>query len=191
MKRPEVEIRANVPAGHLRIAVEKDPSSLAFVGLAHSILQGGDAEEAARLCKQGLAHHPDHSTGHLVLGLALERSGLPEDALRAFRQVIELDPGNRLAKQRLGEAYRKGIRSPDSSAPPTLRTVPAAEPEEEGELNLGEEIAFFTYSMAEVYEKQGFFEKALSIYQRVLSLQPEREDVRDRIRDLRRRMSAS
>lgn len=190
MKRPEVEVRADAAVDRLRTTLENDPASLAFVGLAHVLLERGEPDEAARICREGLVHHPDHSTGKLVLGLALERGGSEEEALLAFRQVADLDPGNRVAKERLGEAYRRGIRPPDTAAPPAAPPAPAAE-EEEGELDLGREIAFFTYSMAEVYEKQGFFEKALSIYQRVLTLQPDREDVKDRIRDLNRRMSAA
>jgi tetratricopeptide (TPR) repeat protein len=191
MKRGGVALLTVAPADRLRGVLEKDPASLAFVGLAHLALESGAPEEAARLCRQGLAHHPNHSTGQLVLGLALEKSGADEEALRAFRQVIELDPGNRIAKQRLGEAYRKGIQPPEPEAPPRAPAAPITEEEEAGEIDLHEEIAFFTYSMAEVYEKQGFFEKALTIYQRVLALKPEREDVRDRIRELKRRMSAA
>jgi len=188
MKRVGIETAVDTAFDRLRTALEKDPGSLAFVGLAHVVLERGEPDEAVRLCRDGLLRHPNHSTGHLLLGLALERSGREEDALGAFRQVIELDPGNRIAKTRLGEARRKGISGSEPKAPPAARPLPATD-EEEPEGDLGEEIAFFTFSLAEVYEKQGFFERALTIYQRVLTLQPDREDVRGRIRELRRRMA--
>ncbi|MFH1679645.1 MAG: tetratricopeptide repeat protein [Candidatus Eisenbacteria bacterium] len=191
MKRPGIETAVDTARDRLRTALERDPASLAFVGLAQVLLDRGEPDEAVRICRDGLLHHPNHSTGHLLLGLALDKSGQEDDALRAFREVIDLDPGNRLAKIRLGEAYRKGTPTPPPKAPSTARALPSTEEEEEPEGDLGEEIAFFTFSMAEVYEKQGFFEKALTIYQRVLSLQPGREDVRGRIRELRRRMTVA
>ena len=103
--------------------------------------------------------------------------------------VIHLDPGNRTAIQSLGEANRRSGRVSPPEEPSV--TQPLREEEEEGEeFHFGEEIAFFTFSMAEVYEQQGFFEKALTIYQRVLTLQPHREDVRERIEKLKRKLSA-
>ena len=188
MKRHGVVTAVEAPADRLRTAVESDPSSLAFVALAHLGLGRGDHEGAIRICTEGLEYHPNHSTGRLVLGLALERAGREEEAQLAFRQVLETDPGNRIANQRLGEAFRRGATVPEPQAPPKPRPPPA---EEEDAIDLGDEIAFFTISMAEVYEKQGFFERALSIYQRVLSLQPDRAEVRDRIRELKARMSAA
>jgi len=175
---------------HLRDVLIKDPASLAFVGLADLCLREGETEEAIRLCEEGLGYHPNHSTGHLVLGLALAKAGQETKSIRALQEVVNLDPGNRLAIQHLGEAYRRtGKRPVREQRPP--HAAPPKQEEEERAVDLGEEIAFFTFSMAEVYEKQGFFEKALAIYQRVLTLQPHRDDVRERIRKLKSTMSAA
>ena len=163
----------------LREALEKNPASLAFVGLADLRLREGKAEEAVRLCRDGLAHHPNHSTGHLLLALALEKTGAEEDEIRELRTVIELDPGNRVAASRLAEAERRGRSEKESDQPPKKHG------------RSGEEIAFFTFSMAEVFEQQGFFEKALLIYDRVLRLQPDRGDVRERIERLKRKLDAA
>lgn len=193
MKQRSVEIAESAAAGRLRDALQRDPESLAFVGLAHILHQGGEQDEAILVCREGLSHHPNHSTGHLILGLALEEKGEETEAIRALQEVIDLDPGNRIAVQHIGDAYRRAGESAGAdvkkTAPPEPKD-PVAEAERI-DPDLGQEIAFFTFSMAEVYEKQGFFEKALAIYQRVLTLQPHRDDVRERIRDLKRKMSAA
>ncbi len=193
MKQRSVEIAENAAAERLRDAFREDPDSLAFVGLAHILLQGGEYDEAILVCREGLSHHPNHSTGHLILGLALEEKGDEREAIRSLQEVIDLDPGNRIAVQHLGDAYRRAGESAGGDEKKTSPPEPK-EPAEETDridLDLGQEIAFFTFSMAEVYEKQGFFEKALAIYQRVLTLQPHRDDVRGRIRDLKRKTSAA
>jgi len=177
----------------LREALERDPASLAFVGLADLALREDRPEEAIRLCRSGLSHHPNHSTGHLLLALALERAGEEDEAVRELQAVLELDAGNRLAARRLAEAERRrsrregtkreeesGAGAPDGEEKGPERPVP-----ETGE------IAFFTFSMAEVFEQQGFFEKALLIYDRVLRLQPDRGDVRERIERLKRKLDAA
>lgn len=173
----------------LREALDKDSASLAFVGLADLRLREGKTAEAIRLCRNGLAHHPNHSTGHLLLALALEKSGEEEEALRELRTVIELDPGNRIAAGRLAEAESRRSRRESRESSPEKEEESAPPPEKPA--RNGAEIAFFTFSMAEVYEQQGFFEKALLIYDRVLRLQPEREDVRDRIERLKRKLDAA
>lgn len=189
-RHPGVDLVENAAVEGLRRAVADDPASLAFVGLAHVLIGRGEADEAIRVCEEGLRRHPNHSTGHLVLGLAFEKSNRGEDAVRTLQEVLNLDPGNRIAVQRLGEAYRRR----KEQAPPAKGRESETPPEEGEEavgVDLGQEVAFFTFSMAEVYEKQGFFEKALAIYRRVLTLQPAREDVRERIQALKRKMSAA
>ena len=166
--------------------LERNPASLAFVALAHRSVQEGRAEHAVSLCERGLRHHPNHSTGHLIHGLALEASGRDGDAREAFQEAVHLDPGNRIAVQHLGKLTQPAVEKP---APAKPVVAPPDADQSDDEIDFEEEIAFFTYSMAEVYETQGFFEKALDIYERVLTIQPARDDVRDRMDALRRKMS--
>jgi len=170
----------------LRDLLKGDAASFAFVALAQIHLDQGESDEAIRLCREGIGHHPNHSSGHLVLGLAFEKEERSDEAIREFQEVVNLDPGNRLAVQKLGEAFRRGRK--EGAAKKSGRP---ARPGGPGGVDLGREIAFFTFSMAEVYEKQGFFEKALAIYRRVLALQPRREDVVERIRELEEKTSVA
>lgn len=171
--------------GRLVRTLETDPASLAFVALAQIRLDEGDCEEAIALCRTGLEKHPNHSTGHLIHGMSLKAAGRTDEAIREFREVTNLDPGNRIAIQQLGESYRQ------AAGPETESARPMPHDEIEEEPNAGDEIAFFTNSMAEVYESQGFFEKALSIYRRLLTLQPHRDDVREKIRNLEQKMGVA
>ncbi|NNE08677.1 MAG: tetratricopeptide repeat protein [Gemmatimonadetes bacterium] len=174
--------RSTSPDERLLADLDRNPASLAFVALAHRRIQTGSVETALDLCERGLRHHPNHSTGHLIYGLALEAASRDSEARDAFQEVVHLDPGNRIAVQHLGKLTRPAVEPP--AAPP----VAPSEADEDGELDFEDEVAFFTYSMAEVYEAQGFFEKALTIYQRVLTIQPDRDDVRERMDSVRRKM---
>ncbi|MBN1825898.1 MAG: tetratricopeptide repeat protein [Candidatus Eisenbacteria bacterium] len=176
--------------GHfLREELDRDPASLAFVGLAHLCIRDGRTDEAIRLCRAGLAHHPNHSTGHLLLAIALEKGDAEEEAIQEFQEVVQLDPGNRIAARRLAEAEHR--RSLEEKEKRREENRADGEPPAEGTAESVEEIAFFTFSMAEVFEQQGFFEKALLIYDRVLRLQPDRPDVQERIERLKRKLSAA
>ncbi len=183
--QPRLKTGPTEAGDRLAKTLEADPAALSFVALAQVRLDEGNAAEALEVCRRGLEHHPNHSTGHLLCGMALEAAGREDEALGEYREVIHLDPGNRIAAQRLGESYRRTTGKPVES--PAI----ALPDDVEEEIDFGEEIAFFTHSMAEVYESQGFFEKALAIYRRVLTLQPNREDVRERIRTLERKIGVA
>lgn len=49
--------------------------------------------------------------------------------------------------------------------------------------------AFNTVTLAQLYESQGYPEKAVEVYQRVLLREPDNAEVRERIRALKRRMA--
>jgi len=49
--------------------------------------------------------------------------------------------------------------------------------------------AFNTVTLAQLYESQGYPEKAVEVYQRVLLKEPDNAEVRERIRALKRRMA--
>ena len=143
MKHQATGVIQGVRGEHLREALGSDPSSLAFVGLAHISYQDGDHEGAISICREGLNYHPNHSTAHLILGLALAGAGNKRESIRALQEVIKLDPGNRLANRHLGEMRRK---KPDK-IPEQVTPMPLPDEEPE-ETHIGDEIAFFTFSMA-------------------------------------------
>lgn len=48
---------------------------------------------------------PDHVLAHLNLGVGLARQTQFQDAARAFRQALQLDPSNQVAKEYLSKLH--------------------------------------------------------------------------------------
>ena len=60
-------------------------------------LNKGDAQAAAKLCREILDKNPELPQGHFLVGLvAMETDDRP-NAHRAFRTVVKLDPDNAAA----------------------------------------------------------------------------------------------
>ena len=96
----------------LRRRVEKDPASIAFAPLAEELRKAGEHDEAVRVCRAGLEHHPTYLSAHVTLGRALTELHQYSDARKEFEYVLLAAPDNLLA--------RKGMNDLDarSAAPP-------------------------------------------------------------------------
>lgn len=70
------------------------PKSPVFARLAGYYLQTGKAEQALRVCDEGLAHYPYYSTAHLIKGKALLALQMLAEAKHEFQVVQELLPAN-------------------------------------------------------------------------------------------------
>lgn len=73
----------------------------------------------------------------------------------------------------------------ESGERPQFGSVKAEPPEPSGNENL---VGLNTTTLAELYARQGFPEKAIEIYQRILLANPDNEDVKQRVRALMRRI---
>jgi tetratricopeptide (TPR) repeat protein len=74
------------------------PHSPLFARLASHYLQAERAQEALRICDEGLAQYPFYSTGHLIKGKVLLELKMLAEAKREFEVVLELLPENEAAK---------------------------------------------------------------------------------------------
>ncbi|MFN0150728.1 MAG: tetratricopeptide repeat protein [bacterium] len=174
---------------HLRDSWESSPGSLAFVPFAEALRRRGDLEEAIQVSRSGLDSRPNHSSAHLVLGRCLFDKGDFTEAIREFEEVVSLDPKNGLALRLLGLALKgKGWGKDDQPPPPIFAPPPAEMRQRGGQAGSVDEIEFFTRTMAEILERQGFYRKALEVYSRLLASFPDRADLRERIAALEQRM---
>lgn len=73
-----------------------------FAPLADAYRKRGDLDEALRVCRKGLALHPDYSSAHVILAKIHLDRGDQDAAETAFDRVLELDPQNLLALANLG-----------------------------------------------------------------------------------------
>ena len=118
----------------LRRRVGKDPASIAFAQLAEEYRRSGDVEEAVRVCRAGLEHHPNYVSARVTLGRALMELQQLDDAQAEFEQVLLVAPDNLVAVRSMAELYQlKGETPPDMSlarevatqfAPPPLLVAP-------------------------------------------------------------------
>jgi tetratricopeptide (TPR) repeat protein len=79
------------------------PEGRYFVPLANAYRKNGDLEHAEALLREGLKHHPDYLSAHIVLGRCLADRGAISEAEEQFRLVVAGDPQNLVALRALGE----------------------------------------------------------------------------------------
>ena len=119
----------------LRRRVDKDPAAIAFAQLAEEYRRSGDAEEAVRVCRAGLVHHPNYVSARVTLGRALMELQQLDEAQAEFEQVLLVAPDNLVAVRSMAELYQlKGETPPDMSLAREVAThigpppIPAAAP---------------------------------------------------------------
>jgi tetratricopeptide (TPR) repeat protein len=100
-----------------RRALEVDPNlTIARLNLAIALLYGGKPDAAAPEARAAAQAMPDSPSAHYVVGLAARTSDRSDEAMAAFRRVIELDPADvgsrvQLAQTLLGlQQYPEAIR---------------------------------------------------------------------------------
>jgi tetratricopeptide (TPR) repeat protein len=79
------------------------PEGRYFVPLANAYRKLGEVGRAERLLHEGLRHHPDYLSAHIVLGRCLADRNAVADAAQEFRYVLTLDSQNLIALRTLGE----------------------------------------------------------------------------------------
>ena len=107
---------------------ELDPGGRAFVPLADAHRRLGDLGKALALIQEGLGTHPDFASAHLVLGWVHRSRQEPDDAMRSFERVLELDAENTVARVAIAEliddqraqAYRDQVAARESGGRPVV-----------------------------------------------------------------------
>jgi len=198
----------------------KDPSSTAFVPLAEAYRQIGlldDALEAARLGTKMLPHF---SPGFSTMGRILGQMGRIDEAMSAYAKALSIDRQSQsalvgLARLHLIRAERDMARKilhqaaefhpNDEKISDMLIALdlprPWAEIKQATQLQVsvpkretvpdkpGEPIP--TATLAEIYVKQGVFDKAIKIYQDIFIQFPENDAARLRIAQLQEQISGT
>jgi arylsulfatase A-like enzyme/Flp pilus assembly protein TadD len=81
------------------------------IKLGQYLAEAGDAVKAIALLEHDAGDDPDALIG---LGNAYQLAGRPSDALKTFRRLIEVDPGNGLAYENVGTAQLLAKQYPDA-----------------------------------------------------------------------------
>ncbi|HOJ62481.1 MAG TPA: tetratricopeptide repeat protein, partial [bacterium] len=80
--------------------------------------QAGDKTQAMHYYTQGLAYYPDFPSLMLNLGVIHAQGGNLEESTRLFKQVLQIDPQNQLAKDNLLINQKRQARQSSSSPRP-------------------------------------------------------------------------
>jgi len=100
--------------------IARDPASIAFAQLAEEYRRSGRLEDAAQVCRAGLARHPQYPSARLTLGRALVALGHVDDAREEFERVIREAPDNLAALRAIDELRRMGITPKTQPPDPAL-----------------------------------------------------------------------
>ncbi|NIM19489.1 MAG: tetratricopeptide repeat protein [Candidatus Latescibacteria bacterium] len=107
--------------------LRSEPDSLVFAPLADACRKVGRLEEALEICTNGIAHHPDYASGHVVLGKCFYDIGDQDRALDSFQTVLSLDENNLVALKYLGTILAEQGR--ETAAMEHFKHILALDPE--------------------------------------------------------------
>lgn len=185
----------------LRQKLGENPESLVFAPLADSLRKSGSLPEALEVCLKGLERHAHYHNARVVLGRIYEDMGKPSEAEAEYQKVLENDPEHFQALTHLGELFlsRKQHQAAIEEFQKALALNPDDEPTQEM-LKKAIEVAAqeqsksatsapvekpvplpvpstkdsaATLTIAELYLKQGHYDKAIEVYQELLAEDPQ------------------
>lgn len=192
---------------------EKAPDSRLFAPLADAYRKNGDVDRAIDLCEKGLERYPDYASAHVILGKCFYDKGATERARAEFLRVLELDPENMVALKFMGDIllaednregaveYFRRILSIDPTNDAVARALKEVQEEfRVKKIDLGddktvkkvespEELA--TMTLAGIYAAQGYYNKALKIYQEIIMKEPDNSEALEMVEKLQSMMDSS
>ena len=196
----------------LKKKLEENSDSLAFAPLADAYRKQGNLEEALRVCKKGLEKHPAYTSARVVLGRIYQDKTNIDDAAAEFKKVLELDPENLMAHSLLGsifmgkkdfqaaiEEYQKilTLNPDDEETQSSLKHAiekAAGEQKNTKSNTKKEEVtaerksqakeSTASLTIAELYSKQGHYDKAIEIFQELLADDPQNLMLRQKLSEV-------
>jgi tetratricopeptide (TPR) repeat protein len=173
--------------GELRSSLAGDPSPRNVMRVAEAYWLAGLASDAAQLLEPLVRDSPNAIAPRLLLGWCYQDCGLADLSRESFEAARTLDPAN---------PFLKEPSLPREPSPPRVEVEPIAnleaiaEPEAAltpEELRSLPPFPLYSGTLGQIFESQGFEEKAIEIYREVLRMNPERGDLLARIEALEAR----
>jgi tetratricopeptide (TPR) repeat protein len=190
-------------------ARSRGESARALAPLAEAKRLRGEIDEAVRIAEEGLAGFPDHVGIRIVLARALTDAGRDGEARRAYQEVLDRDPSNLEAKAYLTPAERvAGSDEPEGAEASSderaetrvgglseelldlANLFSVRRPLDEASDDSDQLSGIATLTLAEIYARQGLFDRAIDVCEAVLERSPDDERARDRLDEYRRELAA-
>ena len=185
--------------------VEKGHGPRAYAPLSEAYRLEGRLEDAVRVAKEGALACPGHVGIRVVLGRALAESSRAAEARETYEEVLRLDPGNSEARIALGLLGRRPS-APQPDARPALasQAAPGSLSDELAHLSdlfcprpdtglperSCELSGIATLTLAEIYARQGFPQRAAEVCEMILERRPDDSTARTRLEEYRRSLAA-
>lgn len=185
---------------------EQAPETRLFAPLADAYRKSGDIDRAIEICDRGIERFPDYASAHVILGKCYYDKGVTGQAKDEFLRVLELDPENMVALKFVGEislaedrrdeavTYFKRLLSINPLNEEVSRILKEMEAEfkvREIDLGAGKDVTnverpqeLATMTLAGIYASQGYYNKALKIYQDILLQEPGNKEAREMVEKL-------
>lgn len=109
----------------LESRVAREPASIAFAQLAEEYRRDGRLDDAVRVCRVGLAQHPDYPSARLTLGRALVELGHVDEARTELERVAREGPDHLAAVRAIEELRRLGVAVAGTDADLPVRDAAA------------------------------------------------------------------
>ena len=170
----------------LQDSLAVDPAPRNVMRVAEAFWISGRARDAARLLEPLVHDSPNAIAPRLLLGWCYEDCGLAEMSRKSIDMVRTLDPANpylRPPPAKVEEPVSREASGTDGER--------AAEPEAALTVEELREVPpspLYSGTLGQIFESQGFEEKAIEIYREVVRLNPSREDLLARIEALKSRV---
>ena len=95
----------------LKSNLQQNPDSLIFARVAEALLLRGKADEAIRICEEGIRKHPYYVTGHMVLGKCYLQKKMFDLAEKEFKRVLLFEPKHSAAHKFTGDLMKEAGRA--------------------------------------------------------------------------------
>lgn len=174
----------------LESSLAHDASPRNVIRVAEACWLAGEAERAVAHLEGLVAASSGSVTARLLLGWCYEAVGRAEESERLRAEAWSLEPANPYAADTGPAEEETGIAA-------AAHAAAHADPDEDPETEAEPEAALtpeqlrhvppsplYSATLAEIFEEQGFEEKAIEIYREIVRQNPEREDLRARIEAL-------
>ncbi len=183
---------------------EENPGTRLFLALAEEYFRDGQLEKAVEVCRGGLESFPGYTSARVTLARSLIDLGQDADAERELDAVLGNSPDNLLASRLFAALLIRQGRL-DQAEPVVDRLLDLSPDDEEGlrfrhqlehpgeveaepaAVSRGEQIK--TSTLARLYEEQGLHEKALGVYDTLLAMNPDNQEIATRAAALRSRLA--
>ena len=179
---------------------ELEPRTHTFARLADLYREAGELERALGVIREGLKDHPYYLDARLLHARVLLELGSDEAARIEFEHILTLDPANPLACMALGvERTETGAGGTGGGAlADWLGQLEEAWRSDETDTRLApgsdatgtvgvRPTGIETATLAGLYASQGLFDRAIGVYEHMVSRDPDNGDLIAALADMRRR----